>query len=161
MLVENLQEKSLVSQQIVHGHINSNKIKVQEYDISIDFLKSCRLANGRYITTLEKAIKQKDDSIISKKWKMVDEETNLHKRKTEEEIKCTNTLDKDAKKMYTKAEEIQDFNLLAKTNSFRKESRKNRKLWKTLTILSRKWNNEKKILLNFYIWQDSFFFTLL
>ena len=59
--VENWQEKLLVSQQIVHGNINSNKIKVKEYDISSDFLKSCRLANSRYITTLEKVTKQKDE----------------------------------------------------------------------------------------------------
>ena len=61
LFVENLQEKSLVSQQIVHGNINSNKIKVQEYDISSDFLKSCRLANSTYITTIEKVRKQKDE----------------------------------------------------------------------------------------------------
>ena len=61
LFVKNLQEKSLVSQQIVHGNINSNKIKVKEYDISSDFLKSCRLANSRYITTLEKVRKQKDE----------------------------------------------------------------------------------------------------
>ena len=128
LFVENLQEKSLVSQQIVHGKINSNKIKVQEYDISSDFLKSCRLANSRYITTLEKGRKQKDDSVISKKRKLVNEEITLMKRKKEEEIKCINTLNKDTKKIYTKAEEIQNFNLLAKANSFRKQSRKNRKL---------------------------------
>ena len=61
LFIENLQEKSLISQQIVHNNINSNKIKVQEYDISSDFLKSCRLANSRYITTLEKVTKQKDE----------------------------------------------------------------------------------------------------
>ena len=128
LLVENLQEKSLISQQIVHGHINSIKIKVQEYNVSINFLKSCRLANSRYITTLEKGRKQKDDSVISKKRKLVNEEITLMKRKKEEEIKCINTLNKDTKKIYTKAEEIQNFNLLAKANSFRKQSRKNRKL---------------------------------
>ena len=127
LLVENLQEESLVSQQIVHSHINSNKIKVREYDISSDFLKNCRLASSRYITTLEKVRKQNNDSIISKKWKLVDEKTNLMKRKKEKEIKCINTLNKDAKKVYTKAEEIQNFNLLVKASSFRKQSRKNRK----------------------------------
>ena len=81
----------------------------------------------RYITTLEKVRKQKDDSVISKKRKLVDMETTLIKRKKEEEIKCINTMNKDAKKMYTKAEEIQNFNLLEKENSFRKQSRKNRK----------------------------------
>ena len=50
LLVENLQEKSFVS---VHGNINSNKIKVQEYSISSDFLNSYRLANSRYIATLQ------------------------------------------------------------------------------------------------------------
>ena len=64
---------------------------------------------------------------ICKKRKLVDEETTLMKRKKEEKIKCINNLNKDAKKMYTKAEEIQNFNLLVKVNSFRKQSWKNRK----------------------------------
>ena len=42
LLVENLQEKSLVSQRIVYDDINSNEIKVQEYDLPSDLLKSCK-----------------------------------------------------------------------------------------------------------------------
>ena len=49
---------------------------------------------------------------IFKEQTLVDEEITLMKRK---------------KEMYTKAEEIQDFNLLPKANSFRKQSWKNRK----------------------------------
>ena len=61
LFVENLQEKSLIFQEIVHSDINSNKIKVQECDIASDFLKSYRLANSSYITTSEKVKKQKDE----------------------------------------------------------------------------------------------------
>ena len=57
LLVDNLQEKSSVSQQIVYDHINYNEIKVQENDLSSGVLKSCRLANSRYITALEKVRK--------------------------------------------------------------------------------------------------------
>ena len=81
-----MQEKSLVSQQIVYDHINSSKIKVQEYDFLTDSLKSSKLANSKYITALEKARNQKDDNIISKKRKLLDKETTLMKRKKEEEL---------------------------------------------------------------------------
>ena len=102
LLVDNLQEKSSVSQQIVYDHINSNEIKVQENDLSSGVLKSCRLANSRYITALEKVRKQKDDEVISKKRKLVDEEITLMKKK-EEETKCINALNKDAEKVYIEA----------------------------------------------------------
>ena len=119
LLVENLPEKSLVSQRIVYDHINSNEIKVQEYDLPSDLLKSCKLANSRYITALEKVRKQKDDNVISKKRRLVDEEITLMKKK-EEVLKCIDVLNKDAEKMYIEAEEKRNFDLRTKANSFRK-----------------------------------------
>ena len=44
------------------------------------------MENSKYITALEKARNQKDDNIISKKWKLLDKETTLMKRKKEEEL---------------------------------------------------------------------------
>ena len=75
LLFENLQQKSLVSQQILYDHINSNKIKVQECDLSSE-----------------------------KMWKLVDKEPTLMKRKKEGKINCINALKKDAEKMYIKVE---------------------------------------------------------
>ena len=77
-----------------------------------------RLANSRYIIASER--KQKDGNVISEKRKLVDKKTTLMKRKKEEEIKCINALNKDADNMYIKAEEKWNFDLLTKTNSFRK-----------------------------------------
>ena len=104
--------------------------------------------------------KQKDGNVISEKRKLVDKKTTLMKRKKEEEIKCINALNKAADNMYIKAEEKWNFDPLTKTNSFRKYSRTNRKFKMTLTILSRKWNNQKKTKANPYICQDSYFFCL-
>ena len=90
----------------MYDHINSNEIKVQEYDLPSGLLKSCKLANSRYITALEKVRKQKDDDVISKKRRLVDEEITLMKKKKEEVLKCSDVLNKDAEKMY-----VQDFDL--------------------------------------------------
>ena len=48
LLVDNLQEKSLVSQRMVYDHIKSNKITIHEYELPGDLLKSCKLSNRRY-----------------------------------------------------------------------------------------------------------------
>ena len=44
LLVENLQEKSLISQRIVYDHINSHDIVIRQYELPNDLLKSCKLA---------------------------------------------------------------------------------------------------------------------
>ena len=53
-------------QQILYDYINSNEIKVQEYNLPSDILKSCKIASSRYITALEKVRKQKDDNVSIK-----------------------------------------------------------------------------------------------
>ena len=79
------------------------------------------------VTALEKVRKQKDDDVISKKRKLVDEESTLMKGKKEEVIKCINAMNKGAEKMYIETEEKPIFYLLTKGNSFRKQSWINRK----------------------------------
>ena len=60
LLVENLQEKSLVSQRVVFDHISSNKININEYEHPSCLLKSCKLSNCRYNAALEETKKQEN-----------------------------------------------------------------------------------------------------
>ena len=60
LLVENLQEKSLVSQRMVYDHINSNKINIYEYELPSDLLKSCKLSDRHYNAALEETKKRED-----------------------------------------------------------------------------------------------------
>ena len=70
LLVENLGQKSLISQCIVYDHMTSLSIKVHEFAISSDLLKSCRMAHQRYTNELES---KKDES--AKKTKKIEKES--------------------------------------------------------------------------------------
>ena len=60
LLVENLQEKLLVSQRMVFDHINSNKINISEYELPSYLLKSCKLSNYNYNAALEETKKREN-----------------------------------------------------------------------------------------------------
>ena len=60
VLVENLQEKSLVSQRMLYDHINSNKINIHEYELPSDLLKSCKLSDRHYNAALEETKKREN-----------------------------------------------------------------------------------------------------
>ena len=60
LVVENLQEKSLVSQRMVYDHISSNKINIHEYEFPSDLLKSCKLSDRHYNAALEETKKRED-----------------------------------------------------------------------------------------------------
>ena len=74
LLVENLQEKSLVSQRMVYDHINSNKINIHEYELPSDLLKSCKLSNPRYNAALEETKKREKIGTVARKRKLIDED---------------------------------------------------------------------------------------
>ena len=65
LLVDNLQEKSLVSQKMVYDHIKSNKITIHGYELPSDLLKSCKLSNRCYNAALEDAKKQEKVDMVA------------------------------------------------------------------------------------------------
>ena len=120
LLLENLQEKSLVSQRVVYDHINSNNIKISEYELSNDLLKNCKLANRRYNTALEEARKQEKVDTVARKRKLIDEDIQVAKKKKDEITKCIEILKTDADNLSIEAEEKANLALLTKAKSFRK-----------------------------------------
>ena len=110
LLVDNLQEKSLVSQRMEYDHIKSNKITIHGYELSSDLLKSCKLSNRRYNAALEDAKKQEKVDMVARKRKLIDEEIQVVKKKKYEVTKCIEVLKTDA----------DNLSIEARSNSFRK-----------------------------------------
>ena len=81
LLVENLQEKSLVSQRMVYNHINSNKINIHEYKLPRDPLKSCKLSNHCFNDALEETKKQGKIDMVARKQKLIDKDSQVAKKK--------------------------------------------------------------------------------
>ena len=105
LLVDNLQEKSLVSQRMVYDHIKSNKITIHGYELPSDLLKSCKLSNRCYNAALEDAKKQQKLDMVARKQKLIDEEIQFVKKKKDEVTKCIEVLKMDADKLSIEAKE--------------------------------------------------------
>ena len=144
LLVDNLQEKSLVSQRMVYDHIKSNKITIHGYELPSDLLKSCKLSNRRYNAALEDAKKQEKVDMVARKRKLIDEEIQVVKKKKDEVIKCIEVLKTDADKLSIEAEEKRNLDLLTKANSFRKTILEKEKVLKDLKDSIIKMEESKK-----------------
>ena len=144
LLVDNLQEKSLVSQRMVYDHIKSIKITIHGYELPSDLLKSCKLSNRRYNAALEDAKKQEKVDMVARKRKLIDEEIQVVKKKKDEVIKCIEVLKTDADKLSIEAEEKQNLDLLTKANSFRKTILEKEKVLKDLKDSIIKMEESKK-----------------
>ena len=120
LLVENLQEKSLVSQRMVYDHINSNKINIHEYELPSDLLKSCKLSNRRYNAALEETKEQEKIGTVARKRKLIDEDIQVAGKKKDEVTKCIEVLKTDADKLSIEEGERASLDL-TKANSFKKQ----------------------------------------
>ena len=120
LLVENLQEKSLVSQRMVYDHISTNKINIHEYELPSDLLKSYKLSNRRYNADLEETKKQEKIGTVARKRKLIDEDIQVAKKKKDEVTKCIEVLKTDADKLSIEEGERASLDL-TKANSFKKQ----------------------------------------
>ena len=120
LLVENLQEKSLVSQRMVYDHTNSNKINIHEYKLPSDLLKSCKLSNRRYNAALEETKEQEKIGTVARKRKLIDEDIQVAGKKKDEVTKCIEVLKTDADKLSIEEGERASLDL-TKANSFKKQ----------------------------------------
>ena len=132
LLVENLQEKSLVSQRMVHDHNSTNRININEYELPSDLLKSCKLSNRRYNAALEETKKQEKICTVARKRKLIDEDIQIAKKKKDEVTKCIEVLKTDADKLSIEAEERANLDLRTKADSFRKTILEKEKVLKDL-----------------------------
>ena len=144
LLVENLQEKSLVSQRMVYDHTSSNKINIHEYELPSDLLKSCKLSNRRYNAALEETKEQEKIGTVARKRKLIDEDIQVAGKKKDEVTKCIEVLKTDADKLSIEAEERTNLDLLTKANSFRKTILEKEKVLKDLEDSIIKMEESKK-----------------
>ena len=81
LLVENLQQTSLISQRLICDYISDFSKPISEIPLTNEMLKSCRLAHLRYIA----ALKKKRNAMVSQekslKWKLKHEEIAEEKKK--------------------------------------------------------------------------------
>jgi hypothetical protein len=121
VLVENLEQLSLVSQRLVYDHMTfGQSAQLQDFKIERQLLLSCKSAHARYKEALEenkKVVIGYDKASIRK---MIQKEiSDVKKRKVVVE-KCILTLESDIEKYSIDARKKQDMTLLTKANSFRK-----------------------------------------
>jgi hypothetical protein len=119
LLVENLGQKSLISQRIVYDHMTSLSIKVHEFTINSDLLKSCRMAHQRYTSELESKKDKTTKNEKERKRKLkLDEITDVKRRKDTLEA-CIISLSSDIDTYSIEAEYKNSMELLSKANAFR------------------------------------------
>ena len=144
LLVEHLQEKSLVSQRMVYDHNNSNKINIHEFKLPSDLLKSCKLSNHCFNAALEETKKQEKIGAVARKRKLIDKDIQVAKKKKGKVTKCMEVLKTDADKLSIEPEEGTNLDLLTKANSFRKTILEKEKVLKDLDYSIIKIEESKK-----------------
>ncbi|KAK1906949.1 hypothetical protein KUDE01_009345 [Dissostichus eleginoides] len=116
MLVENLQEKTLIAMRLVHdamaGHTDGALPK--------DLKQHCRGARTRYEMYLEDQKKLREQTTKEKKRKELSQEIQKVKTKRQKVMTSTETMEKEAHEMAVMAEKKHNFTLLSKSNAYRK-----------------------------------------
>ena len=123
MLVENLQQLSLKSQRIVHDHITSLGVTVDEFVISNELLLNCKTACTKYKSALEDVIKAEVEDAKTKKRKLITEEIQDVKRRKLTLESCIKSLETETEKYYDSVETEYDLTTLTKANSFKKSAK--------------------------------------
>lgn len=121
LLIENLQEKSIVSQRVVYDHLQSSNVDLHEYQLSNGLLKSCKAARQRYGTHLEDQKRKVNEDKKSNKRKSITDEINNVKNHKKRLISSINALNTDIEKLCYKAEESENMDFLVKANAFRRK----------------------------------------
>ena len=119
LLVENMQEESLISQRRVHDHMKSNNIEPHTIKITKELLTSVKGARTRYGIALEERKKEKLENERDLKRKQIDDDIADVLAKKKRLVQTIDQLSKDADNLANEAEEKQNFTLLTKSNSFR------------------------------------------
>ena len=119
LVVENLQEESVVCQRMVYDHVSSTGKSISEIPITSSMIKSCKLAYSRYSTALQAKKEKSDGETKDRKRKMKMEEIATVTEKKRVVESCINSLNEDIESYSIAAEKEADLSLLTKANSFR------------------------------------------
>ena len=141
LLVENLQQLSLVSQRIVSNYLTDFGKSIIKIPLTNALLKSCQLAHSRYATALEMNKNEAHGQEKYRKRKLKIEEVKEKKRALEAAIQ---SLETDIEKYSFAAEKESNLTLLAKANSFRVTVREKKETLSSLENVLIKLNEEQK-----------------
>ena len=119
LLVEIMQEVSLISQRQTYDHNKSNSIERCTIKVTKESLVSVKGARTRYGIAFEGKKREKTESARDMKRKQIDGNIADVTAKKRRLLQTIEQLSKDADQLAKEAEEKQDFNLLTKSNSFR------------------------------------------
>ena len=113
-------------------YFQSFGIKVHDYTIPTDLIKSCNGAHARYQASLEDNQAVQPKSQKDRKKKLVSEEVSEVKRKRQATENVILSLNEDIVKLSLEAKEKHGFDLLKKANALRKAVTDNEAILKTL-----------------------------
>ena len=144
VLEPNMEELSLIAQRIVYDQIIASNVKIHEYKITNDLLKSCRLAHSRYTQHLAKTKDRQKSTELAVKRKIIEDEIIVVKKKKQEVEDCIESFKQDADKLSFQAEEKSDMTLLSKANAFRSSAKEKEKTLHQLECALIKMEESKK-----------------
>ena len=104
LLVENLEESSLISQRIVYDHVQASKRDLHQFSISQGLTKSCKLARSRYSQHLEDQKSKVDagrkaEKRKAEKRKIIFDKINDIKKRKRKLNSCIISLNADIEKL--------------------------------------------------------------
>lgn len=121
LLVENLEETSLISQRITYDHVQTSKQDLHQFHISQGLIKSCKLARSRYSQHLEDQKSIVAAGRKAEKRKIIREEVDDIKKRKVKLNACINSLNADIEKLSYQAEESNNLEFLVRANAFRRK----------------------------------------
>ena len=135
LLIENMKQKSLVSQRIVCDQLSDYTNQLHEYKIEKKLFLSCKSARMRYENHLDEESEKKEECQKSKKRKALNNEIVTAKKARQDLIDWIASLETDITKYNIEAKKLRDFTLLTKANSFRKMITEKKNRSKQLILL--------------------------
>ena len=122
IIVENLQQKPLISQRLVYDYITvKHASSLYEYAIPNALLLECKSSHAKYVQFLEDQKKANERAEKSRKTTLTLDEISEVKKKKLNVEQCIASLKSDVEKYSLEEEEKQDLTLLSKANSFGKQ----------------------------------------
>ena len=143
ILVENLQQKSLISQRMVYDYMTvKHASSLFEYTIANSLILRCKSLHAKYAQFLEKQKKASENAEKSKKRSLILDKISAVKKKKLNVEKCIVSLKSTIEKYSLKSEEKQDLTLLSKANSFRKAVKEKQDVLETVSQTINKLHKE-------------------
>ena len=144
LLVENLQQTSLISQRLICDYVSYFSKPIPEIPLTNDLMKSCRLARSRYVAALEEKRNETVSLEKSRKRKLKLEEIAEVKEKKRALEGAIKSLETDIEAYSIAAEKENDMTLLTKANSFRVTVGQKKETLSSLENILVKLNEEHK-----------------